>query len=194
MLSLPCPLDRVLSVVLDHVAESGLKSLFDPPSLDPFLSMLLGCSIESGCWPPCPYRSKLISMLLGPGTETEVRHGHVPKAPNPYSLPLSNPEHGAWPFYRSWVKIWVCAPRSTHESCTGLWNRNWGKTLGMSPKPPLPPIHPLTWCLTVLQRVDWNMGVAPCPRSTHKPGTWLWYRNWGKTWAWDQSPLPPSAP
>ena len=81
MLSLPCPLDRVLSVVLDHVAESGLKSLFDPPSLDPFLSMLLGCSIESGCWPPCPYRSKLISMLLGPGTETEVKPGHVSKAP-----------------------------------------------------------------------------------------------------------------
>ena len=99
MLSLPCPLERVLSVVLDHVAETGLKSLFDPPSLDPFLSMLLGYATESGlksgCRPSCSYRSKLISMLLGPGTETEVRPGHVPKAPNPYSLPLSNPEHGA---------------------------------------------------------------------------------------------------
>ena len=104
---LPCPLDRVLNVVLDLVAESGLKSLFDPPSLDPFLSMLLGCGTESGlksgCGPPCPYRSKLISMLLGPGTETEVRPGHVSKAPNPYSLPPSTSQHGARPCYRSWV-------------------------------------------------------------------------------------------
>ena len=72
-------------MVLDHVAETGLKSLFDPPSLDPFLSMLLGYATESGlksgCRPPCPYRSKLISMLLGPGTETEVKPGHVSKAP-----------------------------------------------------------------------------------------------------------------
>ena len=72
-------------MVLDHVAETGLKSLFDPPSLDPFRSMLLGYATESGlksgCRPPCPYRSKLISMLLGPGTETEVKPGHVSKAP-----------------------------------------------------------------------------------------------------------------
>ena len=72
-------------MVLDHVAETGLKSLFDPPSLDPFLSMLLGYATESGlksgCRPPCPCRSKLISMLLGPGTETEVKPGHVSKAP-----------------------------------------------------------------------------------------------------------------
>ena len=85
MWPLPFPLDRVLSVVLDHVAETGLKSLFDPSSLDPFLSMLLGYATESGlksgCRPPCPYRSKLISMLLGPGTETEVKPGHVSKAP-----------------------------------------------------------------------------------------------------------------
>ena len=85
MLSLPCPLERVLSVVLDHVAETGLKSLFDPPSLGPFLSMLLGYApesgLKSGCRPPCPYRSKLISMLLGRGTETEVKPGHVSKAP-----------------------------------------------------------------------------------------------------------------
>ena len=58
MLSLPCPLDRVLSVVLYHVAESGLISLIKSPSLDPFLSMLLGYATEtglkSGCGPPLP--------------------------------------------------------------------------------------------------------------------------------------------
>ena len=85
MWPLPFPLDRVLSVVLDHVAETGLKFLFDPASLDPFLSILLGYATESGfksgCRPRCPYRSKLISMLLGPGTETEVKPGHVSKAP-----------------------------------------------------------------------------------------------------------------
>ena len=128
MWPLSFPLDRVLSVVLDHVAETGLKSLFDPPSLDPFPSMLLGYAtasgLKSGCRPPCLYRSKLISMLLGPGTESEVKRGHVPKAPNPYSLPLSTSQHCAWPWYRRWVKIRVCAPRSTHEPGTWLWNRN----------------------------------------------------------------------
>ena len=128
MLSLPCPLDQVLSVVLDHVAESGLKSLFDPPSLDPFLSILLGYATESGlksgCRPPCPYRSKLISMLLGPGTETEVKPGHVSKAPTLTAFLYLPPQHGAQPCYScySWVKIWVCATRSTCESCTWLWN------------------------------------------------------------------------
>ena len=90
-------------MVLDHVVESGLKSLFDPPSLDPFLSQAcylamlqnLGVNLGVDPPPPHPYRSKLISMLLGPGTETEVKPGHVPKAPNPYNLPLSTPEHGA---------------------------------------------------------------------------------------------------
>ena len=85
MWPLPSPLDPVLSVVLDHVAETGLKSLFDPPSLDPLLSMLFGYATESGlksgCGPPCSYRSKLISMLLGPGTETAVKPIHVSKAP-----------------------------------------------------------------------------------------------------------------
>ena len=73
MWPLPCPLYRVLSVVLDHFAETGLTSFFDPPSLDPFLSMLLGYATETGlksrCGPPCPYRSKLISIRVrtGPG-------------------------------------------------------------------------------------------------------------------------------
>lgn len=80
-------------MVLEHAAETELKSLFDPPSLDPVLSMLLVYATESGLksgsGPSCLYRSKLIRMLLGPGTETDVRPGHVPKAPNPFSHPLS---------------------------------------------------------------------------------------------------------